>query len=450
MVYITMDEPMIPTDSSAHEYMMNISTTHNAAVETADDADKVSLPAVISTIVFAIAEIITNGGLLLIFLLRRQTAKHASLIMISTMINSLVSALFDLAMRLPLTIIKEHNLGKTHQHLCMAMTLAPDFWFYAIILCLPLLSVERLVVLETTRSRQNSRQKYQLFISMLVVTYTLALIIAILPTTRVFSAEVNSKCNGSLLYGYRFAHLFQTITALSVTLTAILSIALVFRLRQKLKHLTTTMKKKIVMKQGTLTAIIITAVLFFALVPFAVALQLVLMCGSFEITDKKFCDDTLELIIFRTCVVISRLCLILLPIIFLALNPTLRRKIWLTLRRPKQMENVVTISTNTSMTLSKDSGIMDPPIGEECSSPTDEDGGEFITIEQDLKFGKSGDTSGELTRRQRSIRHRQSVLDLIDVLSVISERSEGTDSGAYSNSEFDDRISDVVGWQYKT
>lgn len=419
---------------------MNITDTAFNDLEPSE-SDEVSLPAVISTSVFAVAEIVTNGGLLLIFLLRRQTAKHASLIMISTMVNIVISAVFDLAMRIPLVVVKEHNLGKTNRNLCIAMTLAPDFWFYAIILCLPLLSIERLIVLET-KSKLYIRKKNGIFIIMLIAAYTVALIIAILPTTAVFRPDVNSKCNGSLLYGHRFAHLFVSITALSVILTAIFSISLVFRLRLKLQHLTTTMRKKIVLKQGTVSAIVITTVLFFALVPFAVSLQLVLMCGSNEITDQQFCEETLMGIIFRVSVTVSRLSLIVLPLIFLGLNPTLRRRIWLTLRRPKQMENIATISSTTgSMAWSKDSGINE---GDELEYGQSDDAGDFITIDQDLKFGRSGDqTAGGLVRRQRSVRYRQSVIDLIDVLSVISERSEGADSadsGAYSNCDYQDDI----------
>lgn len=417
----------------------NFTTTLSDEIITPTDAASLkatefSIPAVVSTIIFTLGQIITSGGLLLIFILRRNTAKHASMIMISTLANILVSAIFDLTMRTALTIVREDKLGKTNPGLCIMMTVAPDFWFFAIILCLPLLSIERLLVLEA-RQRLNALQMRQLFGSMLVIAYTMALIVAILPTVGLFDSRFNTKCGEKLAYGSEFAYIYTALTGISILLTFIFSVAVIFRLKVKLSHLRTSMRKKIVLKQGTVSAISITGLLFLALVPFAVSLQLVLMCGSNEITGQQFCDKTLPNIVFRVCVILSRFCLVLLPIVFLALNPTLRRKIWLTLRRPKQMANIVTM-TSTSMYASKDSGINDEPHQHHELERVDSNDGEFVTIDHDLKFGKSGDRTGSIARRQRSMRHKQSVIDLVDVLSVISERSEA-DSGAYSNSASD-------------
>lgn len=405
---------------------MPINVTDTPFDSVADDKkDSLSVAAVTSTVFFAIAQVITCGGLLLIFLLRRSTAKQVSIIMKSTLVNILIGALTDLAFRLPLIVIREKKLGKTNPNLCVVMTLVPDYFMIATLMCLPLLSVERLIRLESKR-RLTSKQTHNLFGCMLVIVYSISMVVILLPTTNIFNGEVNTKCDKNLFYGYAFPYVYSALTVLSVVLTLIFSIVVILRLKVKLRHLSTTLKRTIVLKQGTISAIAITGVLFLALVPFAAALQLVLMCGSTEIRDAYFCDETLRKYIFRVCVILQKLCLILLPVIFLGLNPTLRRKIWLTIRKRKLMENVVTISSNSGFAGSKDTAYESYlPNASDTGEHGDED---FITIAEDLTFGKAGDTEGKIKRRfsNVAVRHRQSVIDMVDVLSVISERSEIT------------------------
>lgn len=410
--------------------------TDSSNTTISEDKNKLNVPAVASTVVFAIAELVTCGGLLLIFALRRKTAKHASMIMMSLLLNICIGAITDLALRLPLSIVKEYNLAKEHPKMCVALTLIPDYFMIAILICLPLLSIERLIRLEA-KKHLTARQMRHLFGCLLVIGYSMALIVVILPTTDIYSPDVNSKCAGQLLYGYGFSYLYICLTVLSVALTLFFSVAVVFRLKAKLVHLKTTMRKKIILKQGTVSAIVITGLLFVALVPFAAALQLILMCESKEIGPGSFCEYYLPRIIFRTAVIIHKLCLVALPLVFLKLNPTMRRKIILALRKPRQMENIMTISSNTisNLTVSKDSICDDNSVADDLDD-------DFITISEDLTFGKSGDTKGEVKRRSfGSIRMRSSVMDLVDVMSVISERSEISRSLSYNANEIWERDS---------
>ncbi|KAF6037531.1 hypothetical protein EB796_004147 [Bugula neritina] len=377
-----------------------------------------SVPAVATVIVSSIGQLVTCGFLLLLFLLKKQIAKHASLVMISILTNICLVAICDLGLRAPLMVMKEDRMGITHPVLCMIMTLTPDYFMIAILLSLPMLSVERLIRLES-KEYLSTRQTKHLLACLLVIAYSMALVVSILPTTNLFSADVNTRCNRNLLYGYAFAYVYTALTIFSVVLTSVFSIAVVFRLKLRLSHLHTSMRRKIVMKQGTVSAVVITGLLFLALVPFAASLQLVLMCGSNELTGDHFCNEILPDVIFRACIILHKLCLIALPVVFLVLNPALRRKIWATLRRPKQMEQVVTISSN-SVTASKES------VCDRLHNSDDSDSdGDFITITEDLTFGRSGDIKGEVKRtRSGSVRDRHSVFDAVDVMSVISEKSE--------------------------
>ncbi|XP_067951013.1 uncharacterized protein [Watersipora subatra] len=374
-----------------------------------------------SILIFGLAIFVSSGGLLLIFLIHRKTAKHASLIMMSTLANLTAGAFSDLVFRATFFAIGEDKFTEISPMLCTIFIIIPDYFMIAIMLCLPLLSIERLLRLET-KEYLTARQTRQLFGCLLVFAYSIAFVFSILPTTNLFTEGVNVRCGGKLVYGYSFSYIYSVVTLISVILTAAFAIAVALRLKTRLQHLGTTTRKKIVLKQGTISAIAITGVLFLALAPFAISLQLVLMCGSQQIDDEQYCQQIIIDIALRLCVAIQKFSLLLLPIVFLGLNPKLRHKVWLTITKTKRMENVVTIST---MTTSKDSVTEQVNDGFEMDDEDEEDDDDFITIAEDLSFGKCGDTKGEVNRRfNRCTRTRQSVLDMVDVLSVISERSE--------------------------
>ena len=417
---VKMTEKIETVMNTTHSVTNLFTTTLNNQVNE-EDSDKDTAVAVSTAVFFSFLVALTSGGLLLIFIIHRHTAKNASLIMISTLANLSIGAIAELAFRTPYLVMGEQGLADVHPKLCVVVLLLPDYFMIAILLCLPLLSIERLLRLET-KEHLNARQSRTLFACLLVIAYSLAFVISILPTTNLFAAGVNTRCNNNLVYGNAFPYVYTAMTITSVMITAVFSIAVAFRLKHRLSHLGTTQRKKIILKQGTVSAIAITGLLFVALVPFAASLQVLLMCDSKQIDDEQFCTEVSRPILFRACIIIQKTCLIALPLVFLWLNPTLRRKVWLTIKKPKQMENVVTISSN-SMSVSKDS-ISTSNCLEEGDLDIDGDG-DFITITEDLSFGKCGDVNGEVKRRCIGPgRHKQSVLDLVEVLSVISERSE--------------------------
>lgn len=333
----------------------------------------------------------------------------------------------DLTLRLPLYILTEDYIANVSVELCHSMRLIPDFFMMAILITLPLITAERLFKLIT--NPRWPRKRNRLIIAILLgVAYLLAFIISMLPLTAVFGRgdKLNTRCSDTLKYGYvSFAFTYSALTALSIILTFIFSITTVFVLKARLAYQKSKSKRR-VLKRGVVSAISLTALLGIATIPFAISLQIVLTCGGNMLHNDNFCNGIMPHI-FRMAVVVNKISFTLLPIVLLRLNPSMRRRIWLSFRKPKQAAGIVTLSsTNTHSITEKNSDQEQEPM-------TDAEGNFIITLNEERQF------PDEVIRRmQLHGKHRQNFMEIVDVLSVISEASETNGSGMQrSNSSGD-------------
>lgn len=364
--------------------------------------------AIYTTIVFALMVMTTNGGLLTIFAMKKQTRKYLTLVQATNMSNLFIGALSDLMMRLPLFIMREEKVAAISPALCMVMRQVPDYFMMAILLCLPLITGER--ILKLLMKNSSTIKSRRIIGAITIAMYLLALFVSSLPMTAAFGSsesKLNTRCLGRLRYGHvSFAFIYTGITVLSTFLTFVFSVVIVLVLRAKLR-LQVSRTKKMVLKRGVVSACALTATLAVATVPFAISLQLVLSCGGNKLGNLNFCDNVIPYI-FRASVVMQKLAYTLLPVVFLGLNPMMRRKIWLSLRQPNKTANIATLSSNTTTDTSKNTEEMN-----------EKNQNYFITLSEENQFPV------EVIRRVNAhCKSRQSFYDMIDVLSVISEKSE--------------------------
>lgn len=322
--------------------MSGNTTTWLSSANTTDTGK--SKVAVITTVVFALLELLTNGGLLILLLiLWKGVGRYASFIQNCVLLHIVVKAILDLTMRLPLFIMGSENVSAVT---CAVLSIIPDYSMLALLLTLPLLSAERLVKLWVKPTYSRSRIRH-IFSATICTIYFLALVVAVLPSTSVFITknQPNSKCEGHLNYGLAFSYIYSGLTALTVLLVIIFSVSTVVLLRSKLRDMETTETKKLVIKRGVISALIMTTVLSIATVPFALVFQFVLMCQQDDPCIERYFTA------FRTCVIIQKLSLSSLPVFFLSLNKPVRRKVWQFVRRCQKNMDITTsqgrVSTST-------------------------------------------------------------------------------------------------------
>lgn len=304
---------------------------------------EVDRTAVISTIVFAIIEMTTCGGLVVILCsLKRKVWKYASLVQNGLLVSILIKSVLDLLFRLPRTVISDDNLPPAA---CAVMRQLSIFSLFTIYFILPLISCERLV--KIVMKRRLSRRKIRhIFSFALVATYALALILVILPVSGAFNDEpIQSWCHGTVTYGYGYIFLFTGFTCLIVTLTLVFSISLIRTLKKRSRTHSLSENKRKVMKRAVTTAIALTVIVFLATLPYALTTKLRLLCDGGANGDE--CTKSLD-ILFTICQFMRMISFSLVPVIFLVLNKALRRRIWSYIRKRQPDIETVHISTSTS------------------------------------------------------------------------------------------------------
>lgn len=376
---------------------------------------------VYATLIFSLMVVFSNGALLLIFLLKRDTRKHLSLVQAVIMINLLLEAIFALTLRLPTFTLTEDYIASVSVRLCHLMELVPATVMMVIQIYLPLITAEHLLKLISNPIWTPKRNK-QIVAGLIGGTYITALIISFLPLTNALGdseSKWNTQCAGTLKYGHTaFVYTYSAIVALSVILTLVFSITVVIVLKRKISHQKSRTKRR-KLKRGVVTCIALTVLLGIATVPFAISLQIAFTCKANVLPNKHLCDQIKPNLAY-TALTIQKIAFTLFPIILLRLNTTMRRRVWLSLRRPKQTANIVTLSSaNTSTDASSHSSTNKSSCSyHESKDATDAEGDLVIHLDMERQF------PDEVIRRvYMQNKYRQNFLE-IDILSVISEASE--------------------------
>ena len=413
-----------------------------------------------SIISFSLSAILMAGSLLLLFAVRGRTLRYTSMIRITVLINIVLTSISDIMVGVPAKSSKERN----QQTLCVVSNLLADFWVILMLLMLPLLCAENLLK-KRSKWIASERQKRNLIGSLLVAVYTFAVIFSCLPLMVVGQYDQkNRKCDGQIQYGHYFAYVYLFLTAAMLLLIVIFGSLMRSQLKTRLTSKTgISDKRKLKLKLHYHNTVTLTAMLCLGLVPHSITRQQTLFCGSRDLNKMNYCTDTLPFIFYRLSYLLMKSVYVFMPMMYLGLDYKLRSKYWVVCGSATE-ETIGEESVQTSNAL----------------VPVNAPNYRHITLEEDFEsepvdfsllaitdgrsdidrnsvdsrpstsglsaINRSGSSQSRDSRRNSSFRKkRKRISENVDVLSIISERSESSRTSSerasfranYTNQAFD-------------